>query len=306
MTERHESVTSPDRRCCSAVLGWQDAQHAWNQPDPRRGADPRRASVASTSYTVDLDLTSRRQAPSVARPCIRFTCAEPGASTFADLVGAHHPRDHAQRRAARPRPTSYARQPDPLDRPRRPTTSCGWSPTALQPHRRGPAPLRRPGRRPGLPLHASSRCRTRAACSPPSSSPTSRRRSPSPSPRPRTGWSSPTRRRPTPGAGRATATRGVALPDRPSGCRPTSPRSSPVSTTRCTTPTRASTATIPLGPLLPAVAGRAPRRRRALRGHQAGLRVLRGGLRLSRTRSASTTSSSCRSTTWARWRTPAA
>ena len=39
--------------------------------------------------------------------------------------------------------------------------------------------------------------------------------------------------------------------------------------------------------------------------HQAGLRVLRGGLRLPLPVRASTTSSTCRSTTWARWRTPA-
>ena len=36
----------------------------------------------------------------------------------------------------------------------------------------------------------------------------------------------------------------------------------------------------PARPLLPPVAGRAPRRRRADQGHRAGLRVLRGGLRL--------------------------
>ena len=66
----------------------------------------------------------------------------------------------------------------------------------------------------------------------------------------------------------------------PSACRRTSPRSSPGSTTRSTTSTRARTATIPLGPLLPPVGGRPPRRRGAARGHQAGLRVLRGRLRL--------------------------
>ena len=43
-----------------------------------------------------------------------------------------------------------------------------------------------------------------------------------------------------------------------------------------------------------------------LRGHQAGLRLLRGDVRLPRTRSASTTSSSCPSSTPARWRTRAA
>ena len=34
----------------------------------------------------------------------------------------------------------------------RPRTSCAWSPTRLHEHRRGPAPVRRPGRRRGLPL----------------------------------------------------------------------------------------------------------------------------------------------------------
>ena len=63
--------------------------------------------------------------------------------------------------------------------------------------------------------------------------------------------------------------------------------------------------TYPLGVFCRAVARRVPRRRRDLRGHQAGLRLLRGAVRLRRTRSPSTTSSSCRSSTPARWRTPA-
>ena len=62
----------------------------------------------------------------------------------------------------------------------------------------------------------------------------------------------------------------------------------------------------PARPLLPPVAGRAPRRRGAGEAHPAGLRVLRGRRSTTPTRSASTTSSTCRSTTWARWRTPAA
>ena len=95
----------------------------------------------------------------------------------------------------------------------------------------------------------------------------------------RTGWSSPTRPTPEPVAGRRRHG-GVALPRRPSGCRRTSPRSSPASTTRSTTPTTASTARSRWGttaasrwsPYLDADELR--------RGHQAGLRVLRGGLRL--------------------------
>ena len=49
-----------------------------------------------------------------------------------------------------------------------------------------------------------------------------------------------------------------------------------------------------------------PRRRRDLRGHPAGLRLLPRGRSASATRSASTTSSSCPSSTPARWRTRAA
>ncbi len=58
--------------------------------------------------------------------------------------------------------------------------------------------------------------------------------------------------------------------------------------------------------VLPALAGRAPRRRRHPAAHPAGLRVLRERLRRPRTRSASTTRCSCPSSTPGRWRTPAA
>ena len=62
----------------------------------------------------------------------------------------------------------------------------------------------------------------------------------------------------------------------------------------------------PARPLLPPVAGRAPRPRRA--GRSSPSRASRSSRRPSTTptRSGSTTSSTCRSTTWARWRTPAA
>ena len=58
--------------------------------------------------------------------------------------------------------------------------------------------------------------------------------------------------------------------------------------------------------LLPRVTRAVPRLRRDPHRHQAGLRVLRGAVRRRRTRSRSTTSCSCRSSTPARWRTPAA
>ena len=76
----------------------------------------------------------------------------------------------------------------------------------------------------------------------------------------------------------ASGTRPGASP-RPSGCRRTSPPWSPGRTTGSTASYRNGDRVIPLGALLPRVARGPPRRRRHLRGDQAGLRVLRAGLR---------------------------
>ena len=62
----------------------------------------------------------------------------------------------------------------------------------------------------------------------------------------------------------------------------------------------------PAGPLLPPVARRAPRPRRDGAADQARASSSSRRRSATRTRSRSTTSSTCRSTTWARWRTPAA
>ena len=131
----------------------------------------------------------------------------------------------------------------------------------------------------GLPLHAVRGRRTPAACSPASSSPTSRRRSRSTSPRRRTGRSSPTRPTPEPVAGGDSASSVWHF-------EPTKPhvdlhhrarrRRLRRGARHATSGTRGE---IPLGVFCRAVAARAPRRRRHLRGHQAGLRVLRGRLR---------------------------
>ena len=119
-------------------------------PATRRRPAPR--SSTSTSYDVDLDLTVVRQG-----------------------LREHHrdPRSPAPSPARRPSPTWSAR-PSTRSRStaRRSTRSTAYGDSriqlddlagrqraarrrraALQPHRRGPAPLRRPGRRPGLPLH---------------------------------------------------------------------------------------------------------------------------------------------------------
>ena len=112
---------------------------------------PRRASSTSTSYDIDLDLTTG-DTTFGSTTTIRFTCREPGASTFADLVGATV---HEITLNGEPvDPSAYADSrialTDLAGRQR-----AAWSRRLrLQPHRRGSAPLRRPGRRPGLPLHA--------------------------------------------------------------------------------------------------------------------------------------------------------
>ena len=54
----------------------------------RDEAATRAALLNVTSYTIDLDLTTERRRPSARPPRSAFTCSEPGAETFADLVGA--------------------------------------------------------------------------------------------------------------------------------------------------------------------------------------------------------------------------
>jgi len=41
----------PTTNAVPPCLEWQDAQHAWNQPDPRRGADPRRTPVGRVVFS---------------------------------------------------------------------------------------------------------------------------------------------------------------------------------------------------------------------------------------------------------------
>ena len=201
-----------------------------------------RASLLDvTSYTVDLDLMSATQPDKGtfgSVTTLEFTCREPGASTFADLVAPTSARSRSTVAASTPRRrTSTAASRSTTSR--RPTRSSSRRLRLLQ-HRRGPAPLRRPRRRPGLPLQP-----VRGARRPP-------RLHHLRAARPQVGLHL-QRHRPLPlggrlerrdaraGEGSATARRsGTSRP--PSGCRPTSPRSSPASTTRSSTPTRASSA----------------------------------------------------------------
>ena len=67
--------------------GWQDASHAWNQPDPGRGRHPRRPPgrhvVLHRPGPHD-----RRQDLRIDHHDPRSPAREPGAETFADLVDA--------------------------------------------------------------------------------------------------------------------------------------------------------------------------------------------------------------------------
>ena len=204
----------------------------------RDEAQTRAGLLAVESYTVDLDLTVSDKVFE-STTVLRFTCSEPGASTFADLVGAtvHEVVLNGEKLDAFDVYRDSRIRLDDLQADNELRVLCELP---LQPHRRGSAPLRRPGRRQDLPLHpvrgAGRPARVhhlRAA-------------------RPQVGLhlhrdgagplggrvQRPDAR--ARGAGRRQG--GLAVPGHPSGSRRTSPRSSPASTTRSTTPTRARTA----------------------------------------------------------------
>ena len=269
-------------------------------PATKRRPAPR--SSTSTSYDIELDLTTG-PTTFATTTTIAFTCTQPGAETFVDLVERDRPRDHAQRRCARPG-DGVRRQPDParptwqddndarracrlhlLAAPARGcTASSTRSTTASTPTR-------------------SSRCRTPAACYHlRAARPQGRLHLPRD--RARELGRGLQRAHPRAAARRATARLGVAVPARPSGCRRTSPRSSPASTTQVHDATRASTATSRSATTAasrwwstwtPTSSSRSPSRASSSSRRPS----------TTPTRSTSTTSSTCRSTTWARWRTPA-
>ena len=241
----------------------------------REEAATRAALLDVTSYSIDLDLTTGDKT-FASTTTVRFTCREPGAETFADLVDAivheitlnGEPLDEA---------VVVPERPDRPDRPAGRERAGGPGRLRLLPLRRGPAPLRRPGRRPRLPLHA-----VRGARRPP-------RVHDVRAARPEVGVHLDRHR-----AGRLEGR--LQRPD--AGARGPRRREGPVELPRVEADVdvhhRADRRRVPRAPrhlrgqerhdparpLLPAGAGRAPRHRRAAEDHQAGLRVLRGGLRL--------------------------
>ena len=258
----------------------------------------------SSAYDVDPRPDGRRRRPSGPRRRSGSPATRPGASTFVDLIA---PRVHEVVLNGRSLPvgrgrvaTAGSRCRDLAARER----AARRRRRRLHAHRRGPAPLRRPGRRGGLPLQPV-RGRRRAAGV--------RLLRPA---RPQ-GDVHVHGHRAGPLAGR------LGLAGRPSRRRPATasptwrfeptPRLSTYVTALVAGPyhavhERADGAGRPHDParrVLPPLAGRAPRRRRRLRHHPRRASPSSSDAFDTATRSPSTTSSSCRSSTPARWRTPA-
>ena len=272
----------------------------------RAEAKERSSLIAVQSYDVVLDVTSDGPTFSTVDHRRRSPARSPGLEHLDRPHRADGPLRRPQRRRARrrrrrrrtahhPRRTSPAENVLVVDGRRR-----------LHEHRRGPAPVRRPGRQRDVPLHPvrvgrlASHVRLLRAARPQGDVPAHRHRAVA-----LEGRLQRRRRREPDDHGDGTATLGLRRRRR--GCRPTSRRSWPARTTRSrdsytrrrTAPTRwASTAAQSLAQYLDAdeIFDRSPSR---------GSRTSRSSS-ASATRSASTTSCSCRSSTPARWRTPAA
>ena len=269
----------------------------------RDEAATRAALLDVDSYAVDLDLTTGEKTFG-STTTIRFTCREPGSGTFVDLVGATVHSITLNGDAARPR-HGVRRQPDRADRPRRRQRARRGRRLQLQPHAARACTA------------SSTRSTTGSTCYSQFEVPDARRvyaTFEQPDLKSRLHLQR-DRARPLEGGlqradarSRSRVGDGAAVWRFPHdqadvdvhhrGRRRRVPRGA--------RHLRGQARHHPAGPLLPPVAGRAPRPRRAAAADPPGLRVLRGASSTTRTPSRSTTSSTCRSTTWARWRTPAA
>ena len=285
---RPGSLSGGRPRCIDAIsrplrghraTGWQDATHAWNQPHPGRGRHPRRppgrhvvlhrpgphdavTTTFGSTTTIEFTCTAARRArPSPtwsARRCTRSrsTASRSTPAAYADsriaLTGL----------AGRQRRWSCA-PTAPTRAPARACTGSSTPPTTAST------------------CTPSSRCPTPAACYTTFEQPDlkapftfTRHRALALEGRLQR------RRRPSPRAAAAERQGRSGTSSRPSRCRPTSPRWSPASTTWCSYTYAGKHGDIPLGLFC----------RQSLvehldadehhRGHQAGLRVLRGRLRL--------------------------
>ena len=117
----------------------------------RDEAQTRARLLSVDSYTVELDLTTS-ELTFATTTTIAFTCTEPGAETFVDLVGATIHEITLNGAALDPAEV-YADNRIQLTDLAGPQRARRTGRLPLLAHRRGPAPLRRPGRRPRLHLH---------------------------------------------------------------------------------------------------------------------------------------------------------
>ena len=268
----------------------------------RDEAQTRAALLDVESYDIDLDLTGA-DTTFASTTVLRFSCSEPGAEHLRRPRRRDRPRDHAQRRGARPVDV-VRRHPDRARRPGGRQRAAG---------RRADCPTATPAR---ACTASSTRSTTGSTSTRQFEVPDARRvfttfEQPDLKAVFTFNVTAPVRlegrlqRADTRAGARSATARPCGTSRRPSRCRPTSPRSSPVSTTRSRTSTRASTATIPLGHYC----------RQSLVEHldpDEIVKITKQGFEFFEEAFdfpypfGSTTSSTCRSTTWARWRTPAA
>ena len=146
-------------------------RHAWNQPHPGRGRHPRRPPRRHVVLHRPGPRPPRSEQPSAPPPRSGSPAREPGAEHLRRPRRRRRPRDHPQRRGARPgrrrTPTAGSRSTG-----LQPTTSSSSRRLHLlaAPARACTASSTRPTT--GSTSTRSSRCPTPAACSRPSSSPT--------------------------------------------------------------------------------------------------------------------------------------
>ena len=262
--------TAPATRCRSGRMTGEERRGQQQQPHPGRGARARGTPAGGVL----------RRRPRPARPGERDLPLHDHRPLHGDPARRRHLHRGRGPLACAPRRSTASRSTCPA------STASAWRSRAggrqrargrrrlrLHAHRRGPAPLRRPGRRRGLPLHAVRDLRRAPHVRLLRPARPQGRRSASRSRRPAgLGRASATARCPT---ARPRASRAAGVRRRRRGCRRTSPPSSPAPTPRARRARRH-----PARAVLPRLARAAPRRRRAVRRHQAGLRLLPPGVRL--------------------------
>ena len=284
------------------VPAWKALPCVRTEPDPHRRRrarrTPRRLRATTCSSTSPTEPATPASTRSARSPPSSSPAARPGADTFIDLVAETRALRHAQRRRARRQRLHRGRRPAAA-RPRRDEHARGHRRLPVLQQRRGPAPLRGPGGRAGLPLHAVRAGRRQAHVRLLRPARPQGHRSPLHVVAPVRLAGRLQHRRPH-DRGRPRRLPARRTSSRPSASRPTSSRSSPAPTPRSPTPTRASRSGSTAARRWPSTSTPTSSSASPSRASTSTT-----GSSTTRTRSTSTTSSSCPSSTPGRWRTPA-